>query len=139
MHNKKSRSLTMASNCKKKQIKNIMVLQQEMVNNNIDQKLIDEFINDQYEIINNEYNLKVEKYNNKILSNLEINKSNKEKIKNRNKEISNLIKNKIILDKNGIDKEYINNYIINQYQNINNKYNDIILDSDDQYNIEFID
>lgn len=98
-----------------------MILEQEMINNNINKKLIDKYVKEQYEIINSEYTLKIEKYNKKINSQpTEL--INKLKDKNRNKEIANLIRNKLILEKNGINKEYINNYVIKEYDDIKKNY-----------------
>ena len=123
----------MANNWKQKQIKNILILQQEMIDNNIDQILIDQYIKDQYEIIIKQYNLKIEKSNNNSLN-------YKQTKGNRNKEIANLIKNKLLLDKNGYNQEYINDYVNKQYIIINENYktiNKCIINN--EYNINFID
>jgi hypothetical protein len=116
-NNKYSRSLIIANNWRKKQIKNITLLQEEMEKNLIDKKLIDKFLIEQYDLINI-------KYNNKINNNPNLN--SKPNLK-KNKELVFLMKNEKLLNdlinKKLIPKDYINE-----------QYNKIKVD-----NINFID
>lgn len=119
------RSIILANNWKNNQIKNLILLKNEMILNNINNDLITKFINDQYEIINIQYNYKIDKYYNSEQSKLlQTNLDKKMK-----KEIDILIKYNNLLEKYNIDKKYIN-IIKKQYDDINSQYK--------LYNINFI-
>lgn len=93
--NKKNqpKSITMADNWKQKEIKRVLTLRDEMNENNIDQKLIKNFLDEQYEKINTEYTNRIKKYYDKIdkVQNKQLNKDLKAK---REKAIEILLKNK---------------------------------------------
>jgi hypothetical protein len=132
--NKQPRTITMAENWKKKEIKNTLLLRDEMIANNINDKLIKQYLEDQYNRINKEYNNKIEKYykNEKQKENRLINKNLKIK---RNKAIEFLLKNKSFLEEKGVDAEYIKKYVEKQYEEINHIYT---LDPEANINLEAI-
>ena len=88
-----------------------------MVELKIDPKLIEQYITSEYSRINKEYQEKVDKAK---IKNLETINNNKKKL-----EIDFLIKNKIILEEKGYNKDYIDLYVEQQYEYINNKYANI--------------
>jgi len=109
-------------NWKKKELFKIEVLKNELILKNTDPKIIDNFINEQYDIIINKYNEK-KKINEE--------KQNKNKNKKKNKcALKNLINNILILE-NNIDKNKLNEYINKEY--------DIIVNQVDLHNVNFID
>jgi hypothetical protein len=119
-YQKQPRTIIMANNKRQKEIEHVLIVKNEMINNKIDDKLINEYINEQYKNINLEYETKIKTYwakQNKINTN----KNNKINI-NKNIEISVLIQNKNFLEEAGYTQEYIEQYIDNYYQKINNKY-----------------
>jgi hypothetical protein len=120
------REIVIANNKKQAEIKNVLTLRDEMVANNIDNKLIQKYINEQYEKINLEYEKKITKYNEKTKINTQT-QSQQKKIKDikkkREKAIEFLLKNKRFLEEQGASKEYIKKYVDKQYQEINEYYN----------------
>ena len=123
-YQKQPRTIIMANNKKQKEIEHVLIVKNEMINNKIDDKLINEYINEQYKNINLEYETKVKTYwakQNKINTNKNNKINNKINI-NKNIEISVLIQNKNFLEEAGYTQEYIEKYIDNYYQKINNKY-----------------
>lgn len=135
---KQSRALTMANNWKKKEVDKILFLRDEMVSKKIDSKLIEEFVNEQYEVINQKYQNKINKHNNP---------NNKKELINamktkRKKAINFLLLNKQFLEDKGISPEYIQKYVDKQYEEINELYSlDNIKITNDINNeqVEFID
>ncbi len=119
--NKKSKCITIANNWKNKQIKELINTKEQMINLNVDSKLINNYIDSEYNRINKEYSEKIDKAK---IKNLEFMNNNKKKI-----EIDFLIKNKSILEDAGYTNDYIDYYVNKQYDIINNKYT----------NIDFID
>ena len=119
---KKPRTLTIAENKRAQEIKNVLELRDEMIENKIDEKLIKKYLDQQYEKINKEYEEKIKKYQNN-----ELKKQNKivekeTKIK-REKAINFLLKNKYYLEEKGHNPEYIKKYVEKQYKEINQIYN----------------
>lgn len=112
---------TRAYNWKQKQINEVIKTKEQMVEININPKLIDQYINSEYSRINKEYQEKLEKAK---IKNLETINNNNKKL-----EIDFLIKNKLVLEEKGYNKDYIEQYVEQQYNIINNKY----------LNIDFID
>jgi hypothetical protein len=114
---KSSRSITKINNWKKNEITHIIKLRDEMLENNIDNNLIKQYIDDQYEQINSEYEKKIK--------NIKIKGTNDIKIIEikRKKAILCLLKNKDSLEEKGIKSEYITKYLENQYNEINRIYN----------------
>jgi len=128
---KKSRGVTMADNWKKQEIKNIIHLRDEMIENNIDNNLIDKYVNEQYEKINREYNEKIIKVQKK--DNLNKKQIDKKIINKKKQAIKNLLKDKDILEQRGANPEYIKNYLEKQYTEINKNYE---INKDTIYNID---
>lgn len=119
------RGITMANNWKIKEIKTIMILKEEMIKNNINEDMIKEFMDEQYNIINNKYNQRIERYNKNKEKKLEKDKENiekKTKIIKRENAVNFLIKNKMFLEDNGVNKKYIKDYTKKQYDEINKIY-----------------
>jgi len=111
-NNKNSKS---AKKWKYKQLDKLIEIKNSMINNNIDQLIIDTFINDKYNDINKKYEIKV----NKSLEKLEK--------KNKDIQINKIIRNKLILENIGYTNELINTNIKQQYYEIEN------------INVDFID
>lgn len=129
---KQPRAITMAENWKKKEIKNILLLRDEMIVNNINDKLIKEYLDEQYNRINKEYDNKIEKYYKKEKQK-QYKLLNKELKIKREKAIEFLLKNKFFLEEKGANPEYIKKYVDKQYEAINHAYS---LDPDDLFNID---
>lgn len=117
----KNRSITIAKNNRKKQIEHVLELRDEMIENKIDKKLINNFLNESYEKINKQYEDKINKISQKESKKKELSEKN-ELERKRKKAIEYLLKNKAILEEKGVSQEYINNYIEKQYQQINQFY-----------------
>jgi len=119
---KDSKIFKIANNKKKKKISELLQMKEQMVTNNMDEKTIKKFIDEQYELINVEYQKCITK------------KVNTTKIMNkkRTNAIQFLLKNKSFLEQNNANPEYIKEYVKKQYDDINKTYtqND---------NINFID
>lgn len=139
---KLSRVISIANNKKNNEIKNILSLRNEMIENSIDSNLIKKFIDEEYEKINKNYEDKIKKSNSKS-NNYNIKNKIKNIKKKREKAIEFLLKNKTFLEEHGASKEYIKKYIELQYQEINEFYDikNINLDNynSDNDNIDFID
>ena len=134
---KQPRAITMANNKKQKEVKNVLALRNEMVNNNIDSQLIQQFIDTEYCRINEEYAKRINNYNKKqeklAASSLDKKNSNQKK-----KDINIIVQNKLYLEEKGVDTKYIKTYMENQYNEINMKYNGTSK-SDINNDINFID
>jgi hypothetical protein len=128
---KPPRSITMSENWKKREIKHVLELRDEMLANNIDETLIKKYVDEQYYKINQEYESKINKYLEKQRKqeNKNLEKDIKQK---RKKAIQFLLKNKDFLEEKGANKEYIKKYVDTQYNQINQIY---ILDNSDPYDI----
>ena len=141
------RSIVIANNKKQKEIKNLLSLRDEMIENSIDSILIKKFVDEQYEKINKEYQDKISKHNKQKLQNNEMLSKIKNIKKKREKAVEFLLKNKTFLEEHGASKEYVKKYVEKQYQDINIFY-DITnikpdnLDTDNDFsndNVDFID
>jgi len=111
-----------AINWKKKELNKLEIVKNDLINKKIDDQIINNYINEHYEIIINKYNDKIKKY--------ELNKENIDNKKKEKKLKKNLIKNLMILD-GKLDNNLIKEYANKEYNLIINKIN---LD-----NINFID
>jgi hypothetical protein len=118
---KTSRTIIMANNKKQNNIKNILLLRDEMIYHKIDDKLIKEFLDEQYNIINKEYDEKIKKFekNKNVKSN---NIQLTEIKKKRTKAVEFLLKNKYFMEEHGVNKESIKRYVNKEYEEINNYY-----------------
>jgi hypothetical protein len=139
-HQKQPKSITMAENWKQKEIKQVLTLRDEMISNNIDEKLIKKYLDEQYAKINQQYQEKIKKYMDKQKKSEEKNVLKELKNK-REKAIEILLKNKNHLEKNGASPEFIKNYMEKQYKDINQMYsiNSNLMENIDLDNINFID
>jgi hypothetical protein len=127
----KSRAHTIADNWRKREIKYVLELRDEMIVNNIDKKLIDEYVEEEYEKINEKYTAKINKPAKKATDN----KLKKEIKTKRDNAINFLLKNKNWMETNNIDSKYIKKYVDEQYEYIDAFYkveNFVV-------NIDFID
>ena len=111
-----------AINWKKKELNKLEIIKNELINKKTDEQIINNYINERYDIIINKYNDKIKKY--------ELSKENIDLKKKEKKLKKILIKNLMILD-GKIDNNLIKEYADKEYYNITNKIN---LD-----NINFID
>ena len=135
--NKIPRTIVLANNKKQNDIKNILLLRDEMIYHNIDEKLIKEFIDEQYTIINKEYDDKIIKFEKKQNTS---NKQLTEIKKKRTKAVDFLLKNKTFMEEHGVSKEYIKKYVDKEYDEINKYYIYNNIDTDlDLDAINFID
>lgn len=119
------RTIIIANNKKQKAIKNILLMRDEMIKTNTDNNLIQTFVNEQYAIINKEHEERINKYNKS--------KTDTKTIKlKKAKAIEFILKNKAVLEDNGVNKDYITLYVnkqyeeINEYYSKNNEENDIV-------------
>jgi hypothetical protein len=119
------RTIIIANNKKQKAIKNVLLMRDEMIKTNTDNNLIHTFVNEQYAIINKEHEERINKYNKS--------KTDTKTIKlKKAKAIDFILKNKAVLEDNGVNKEYITLYVnkqyeeINEYYSKNNEENDIV-------------
>ncbi len=120
----KSKVIKIATNKKNNKINELLKIKEQMINNNIDEKIIQKFIDDEYLIINTVYEKSINKKNDtkKVMN------------KRRKNAIEFLLKNERFLEQNKVDPEYIKEYMKKQYEEINKIYT---LIEDD--NIGFID
>jgi len=118
---KTPRTIIIANNKKQNNIKNILLLRDEMIYHKIDDKLIKEFLDEQYNIINKEYDEKIKKFekNKNVKSN---NIQLTEIKKKRTKAVEFLLKNKYFMEEHGVNKESIKRYVDKEYEEINNYY-----------------
>jgi hypothetical protein len=124
------RTIIIANNKKQKAIKNVLLMRDEMIKTNTNNDLIQTFVNEQYAIINKEHEERINKYN----------KSKTEaktlKLK-KAKAIEFILKNKAVLEDNGVNKDYITLYVNKQYEEINEYYSKNN-EEDDTVNLETI-
>ena len=119
---KNSRIIKIATTKKNKKINELLQIKETMIHNNIDDKIIKKYMDEQYTLINDNYQKNVNKKIN----------PKKEMDKRREEAIKFLLKNKCFLEQNNAKPEYINEYVKKQYEDINKTY--VIND-----NINFID
>jgi hypothetical protein len=119
---KNSRIIKIATTKKNKKINELLQIKETMIHNNIDDKIIKKYMDEQYTLINDNYQKNVNKKIN----------PKKDMDKRREEAIKFLLKNKCFLEQNNAKPEYINEYVKKQYEDINKTY--VIND-----NINFID
>lgn len=119
---KNDRTIKIATNKKNKKITDLLQLKEDMISNKIDNTIIKKIIDEQYKIINQDYEKAINK------------KVDKAKIidKKKKEALDFLFKNKIFLELNNASPSYIEEYVKNQYEDINRTY---VLDD----GINFID
>jgi hypothetical protein len=101
-----------AKKWKNKEIDNLLQIKKDMDLTKINNKIIDEYMEEKYKEINKTYELKLlEEPTKKILN------------KQKEKEIDNIIINKYYLIQKGYKTDYINKYIEREYNEIEKKYN----------------
>ena len=106
-----------AKKWKDKEIDKLIEKRKEMELMNIKKELINEYMNEEYEMINKTYEAKLlEEPSHKILK------------KQKEKEIDNIIINKYYLIQKGYNKEYIDKYVKREYQELERKYNKTKID-----------
>jgi hypothetical protein len=128
------RTIIIANNKKQKAIKNLLLMRDEMIKTNTDNNLIQSFVNEQYLIINKEHEEQINKYNKS--------KTDTKTIKlKKAKAIEFILKNKAVLEDNGVNKDYITLYVNKQYEEINEYYSKTNEDNDtvNLETINFID
>jgi hypothetical protein len=124
------RTIIIANNKKQKAIKNLLLMRDEMIKTNTDTNLIQTFVNEQYGIINKEHEERINKYNKSKTESKTI------KLK-KAKAIEFILKNKAVLEDNGVNKDYITLYVNKQYEEINEYYSKN--NDEDTVNLETID
>ncbi len=124
------RGIVIANNKKQTDIKNVLILRDEMIANKIDEKLIKKFLDEQYEKINGEYEKRITKHTENT-KNQAKKKSIQENKKKREKAVEFLLKNKTFLEEHGASKEYVKKYVEKQYQEINEYYDTSNIHFDD--------
>jgi len=124
------RTIIIANNKKQKAIKNLLLMRDEMIKTNTDNNLIQSFVNEQYLIINKEHEERINKYN-KTKTEAKTLKLKKAKA------IEFILKNKAVLEDNGVNKDYITLYVNKQYEEINEYYSKNN-EEDDTVNLETI-
>ena len=124
------RTIIIANNKKQKAIKNVLLMRDEMIKTNTNNDLIQTFVNEQYAIINKEHEERINKYN-KTKTEAKTLKLKKAKA------IEFILKNKAVLEDNGVNKDYITLYVNKQYEEINEYYSKNN-EEDDTVNLETI-
>jgi hypothetical protein len=134
----KSRGVVLAENKKQIKIKELLIIRDEMIKNSIDENLIKKYIDGEYNKISKEFEDRVNKYNQKKQNDK---KSNVNIKKKKEKAIEFLLKNKFFLENNGASKEYITDYVIKQYEEINDYYDKDNFNNSpiDDVEVDFID
>lgn len=139
---KKPRAITITENKRTQEIKHVLELRDEMIANNIDEKLIKKYLDEQYSKINQEYEKKIKKYQENELKKQTKMVDKELKIK-REKAIEFLLKNKAYLEEKCYKPEYIKKYVDKQYKEINQIYSigseDKIYNNVDLEKVNFID
>lgn len=115
------RTIVLAKKKKYNQFRNLELLKQEMINNNIDMNKINQYIEDEFSKIEKEYNDKVNDYITKYQKG-EIQYTMNEKKIMRSKAIEFVLKNKDVLEQKGAPKEFIDSYVNREYERINKKF-----------------
>lgn len=108
---------SIANTWKSKQITKLLALRDEMIEHNIDSEKIKEYIDIEYNKINTTFMEKLRKHEDNGMK-----KEQRELLKKKKKEIDFLLKNKTTLEINGVNKESIDKYAMNKYNQINEKY-----------------
>ena len=109
---KNSKIIKNATAKKNKKINELLQLRDQMIINNINHEITKKYVDEQYEIINVEYQKNINKQTN----------SSKNIDKRRKEAVQFLLKNKNFLEQNKASPEYIKEYIIKQYEDINKTY-----------------
>ena len=99
-------------------IDDLMKMKKIMIENKVNEKEIDNYVEEQYIKINKNYTDKIKKYEQKYKA--------RELKKERKDSIEFLIKNKNFLEEYNVKDEYINRYVEIQYNRINEKFNDTV-------------
>ena len=107
-----SRSITLAKNWKKKEIDNVLYLKEQMNQKKISQTLIDNYLNEQYDIINKKFEEKINKAQSKVTNNYS----------KRKNTIEFIIKTKTFMEKHNINPNLIKKYTNSHYDFVNEKY-----------------
>lgn len=117
---KQPRGVTLANNWKAKEIEKLYNTKEEMLKNNIDKTLVDDYANEELENINKKYDERIDTYNKNKLKN-DLKKFKRKQKDNIKKEIVNIINSEIIYEKLGINKKTIKKIIDNEKNKINKK------------------
>ena len=115
---KKPKYVMLADKQKLYDIDNLLKMKNIMIENNISETEINNYVEEQYEKINKDYTDKIKKYEKKYKA--------RELKKERQEAIDFLIKNKDFLEEYKVKDEYINKYVEIQYNRINEKFNDTV-------------
>lgn len=135
LNQKLSRSETLANKWKQKKLTDILILQDAMVKNNIDKDTIEKIINEKCNEVDEIYKQKVNKTVKKPEpKNVEHNKDIQLK---KRRALKSLLRDKVELEKQNIDPEYIKNHIDRQYQKINQIY--VLKGEANDDDVDFID
>jgi len=105
---------------KNKEIDKLLQIKKDQLSNNINQKLVDTYVEEEYKKINKKYEQKLlEEPSEKVLK------------KQKDKDIDNIIINKYYLIQKGYKNDYIEKYVEREFNEIEKKYN--------KQKIDFID
>jgi hypothetical protein len=114
------KTINMYNNWKTKEIKKLIQLKEDMIINNIEKKLIDIYMEEEYKKINDIYNMKVDTY----YKNQEKMKEKKDNTLTKQKKAINLlIKSKMSLEQFKMNPNYIKMKTDKQYDKIINLNN----------------
>ena len=115
---KKPKYVMLADKKKLYDIDDMLKIKTIMIENNISETEINNYIEEQYKKINKDYADKIKTYEKKYKA--------RELKKERKESIDFLIKNKNFLEEYKVKDEYINRYVEIQYNRINEKFNDTV-------------
>ena len=112
----KARSVILAKNWKKKRIEEILYIKNEMIKNNINEELINNYVDEEYKKIEERYGERIKKFLDNKDNNTNYSRQKKQK------EIEFLLGNKRFLENQNVKMEVIEKYVNTEYEKINNKY-----------------
>jgi len=113
----KNRVKINAKKWKDKEIDILLQKRKDMDLMNIGKNIIDEYMEEEYKIINKTYEMKL------------LEEPTKKTVKKqKDKDLDNIITNKYYLEQKGYNKEYIENYIEKEYNELERKYNKVKID-----------
>jgi hypothetical protein len=115
---KKPKYVMLADKKKLYDIDDLLKMKKIMIENNVSELEINNYVDKQYIKINKDYTDKIKKYEQKYKA--------RELKKERQDSIDFLIKNKNFLEEYNVKDEYINRYVEIQYNRINEKFNDTV-------------
>jgi len=115
------RTIVLARNKRMKELENLELIKKEMEDNNLDDELINKYMEEEFEKIDTVYKNKVNKFLLKYENN-KITLTQSEMKNKREAAIQFLLKNKTFLEENGVKPDLIKKFVDKEYKIINSQY-----------------